>query len=282
MKPFRPRARLRAVPAALTLVLCGICVSAAPLPSETDVPAADDDGAWVFDPQGFCEQWIVWRLSLGITLAKARVRHRHVPYDPNQEHNFLGNINDMREHGDVALGLVARYEILPWFAIEAANDLRADLDARNRDGVSCDGTLQLRGWRAQALVFWPEPQWIVRPYLGLGVEHVDASFKHSPWWHYGWSSPEEYERDGNGSRSPHNGVMRTMDVKSPGFAPAISLGATVGLYRHAQLDAFVRWTDFDDAETTFRRREGRREHTMLTGAFPAEHIVCGIALSVVF
>ena len=282
MKNFRFPVRLCAISIAFSLILCVCPSSAAPLATESGNTKIDDAGVLMFDPQGFYEQWIVWRLSLGITLTKAHVRHRHVPYDPNQEHNFLGNINDMREHGDVALGLVARYEILPWFAIEAANDLRADLDACNRDGVSCDGTLQLRGWRAQALVFWPEPQWIVRPYLGLGVEHVDASFKHSPWWHYGWSSPEEYERDGNGSRSPHNGVMRTMDVKSPGFAPAISLGATVGLHRRAQLDAFVRWTDCDDAETTFRRREGRREHTMLTGAFPAEHIVCGIALSVVF
>ncbi len=277
MKSLRLRLCPRLLPVALSLVLCVCAADAAPRMSD-----ADDDMEWVFDPQGFYEQWLAWRLSLGVTLTKARVRHRHVPYDPEQEHNFLGNINDMREHGDVALGLVARYEITPWLAVEAANDLRADLDARNKDGESCDGTLQLRGWRAQALVFWPEPQWIVRPYLGLGVEHVSASFHHSLWWHYGWSSPGDYERYGHGSHRPHNGVMRTMDVESPGFAPAVSLGATVGLHRHAHLDAFARWTDFDDAKTTFRRREGTREHTMLTGAFPAEHFVYGLSLNYIF
>ena len=280
----RPVPILRAARSALPLLLVFCLSRAAGAAPHTSAPAVTDDdiGEWVFDPEGFYEQWIEWRLSLGITLAKARVRHRHVPYDPEQEHNFLGNINDMREHGDVALGLVARYEILPWIAVEAANDMRADLDARNNDGLSCDGTLVLRGWRVQALIFWPEPQWIVRPYVGLGFEHVDASFRHAPWWHYGWSSPEAYEEQGHGSKSPHNGVTRTMIVKNPGFAPAVSLGATVGLHRYAQLDAFVRWTDFDDAETVFRRREGDREYTMRTGAFPAKHTVYGIALSAVF
>ena len=279
MKISRYRLRHCAFHAVCLLLLC---VCSATSQAAADGGGTGNDTQLVFDPMGFYEQWIAWRLSLGLTLARANVRHRHVPYDPKEENNFLGNINDMREHGDVALGLVARYELTPWLAVEAANDLSADLDARNRDGVSCDGTLQLRGWRAQALVFWPEPQWIVRPYVGLGIEHVSASFKHAPWWHYGWSSPEEYEIYGNGSLKPHNGVTRTMDVKNPGLAPAISLGATIGLHRHAHLDAFVRWTDFDDAETTFRRREYKKEQTLRTGAFPAEHIVYGLALSVIF
>ena len=280
MKIFRYQHRHCALHAVCFWVLCAC--AAIPLAAVADSGRPGNDTEWVFDPKGFYEQWFEWRLSLGVTFTRAYVRHHHVPYDPMEEHNFLGNINDMRDHGDVALGLVARYEITPCFAIEAANDLRADLDARNRDGVSCDGTLELRGWRAQALVFWPEPQWIVRPYVGLGVEYVNASFKHAPWWHYGWSSPEEYERYGNGSHRPHNGVTRTMDVKNPGLAPALSLGATVGLHRRAQLDAFVRWTDFDDAETTFRRREYNKEKTLRTGAFPAEHIVYGLALSFIF
>ena len=134
------------------------------------------------------------------------------------------------------------------------------------------------------LLGWPEPDWIIRPYVGVGVEYVDASFEHANWWHYGWSSPEDYARNGHGSTKPHHGVTRTMVVKKPGCAPTLSGGVTIGVSRHVQLDAYVRWTDFDDAETVFRRRDPihSHEYTMRTGAFPAEHIVYGIALKAVF
>ncbi len=237
-----------------------------------------------FEEPSFYEQWVEWRLSLGITLTSSDVRHRHVTYDATAEHNFLGNINDMHPKDNLVAGLVARYEFTPSLAIEAANDFRADLEARNKDGESCDGVLKLRGWRTQLLLFWPEPDWIIRPYVGVGVEYVDASFEHANWWHYGWSSPEDYARNGHGSTKPHNGVTRTMVVKKPGCAPTLSGGVTIGVSRHVQLDAYVRWTDFDDAETVFRRRDPihSHEYTMRTGAFPAEHFVYGIALKAVF
>ena len=238
----------------------------------------------LLDGPSFFEQWIEWRLSLGVSLTVADVLHRRVAYDPAQEHNFLGNINDMEEDYRAAFGLVARYEITPSIAVEAANDFRAKLEAGNNNGESFDGALKLSGWRAQVLLFWPEPDWIVRPYVGIGVAHVDAAFDHAAWWHYGWPSPGDYARYGKGSTKPHNGVTRTMYTNDPGFAPTLSAGATVGLSRHLQLDAFVRWTDSDDVDTVFRRRDKTHasEYTMRTGSFPSEHIVYGIALKGVF
>ena len=235
-----------------------------------------------FDATDFYEQWVAWRLSLGATFTRARVRHTHVPYDPSQENNFLGNLNDMHPDSGTAFGLIARYEINSWIAVEVANDFQADFDVLNHDGESCDGTLQLRGWRAQAIVYGLAPEWIVRPYLGLGAEHVGAGFRHSPWWHYGWSSPEDYRRYGNGTRTPRNGVMRFMDVEDPGYAPALTLGVCACLHRHVQLDAFMRWSDSDDARATFRRREGTNEHVVRTGAFPTSHVVYGLALCAIF
>ncbi len=245
---------------------------------ETDPPALD----WPFPATDFYEQWIAWRLSLGATLTRARMRHTYVRYDPSQENNFLGNLNDMHPDNGTAFGLIARYEISSWIAVEVANDFQADLDALNHDGESCDGTLQLRGWRAQAIVYGLAPEWIVRPYLGVGAEHVDANFRHSPWWHYGWSSPEDYRRYGNGTQTPRNGVMRFMDVEDPGYAPALTLGVCACLHRHVQLDAFMRWSDSDDARATFRRREGTNEHVVRTGAFPTSHVVYGLALCAIF
>ena len=228
------------------------------------------------------DEWISERLSLGISVAKASVRHRHVTYDPTQGNNFLGNINDMEEHDDVAYGLVIRYVFTPWLALEAADDFRADLDACNMDGDSCDGTVKLRSWRVQAILSWPEESWIVRPWAGIGVENVTASFSHSPWWHYGWSSPEDYRRYGNSSREPRNGVTRTMSVDDPGLSPVFSAGITAELHRHVQLDVFARWTDCDDVDAEFTRTVGRRRYHMLDGSFPAEHIVYGAAIRAVF
>ena len=85
----------------------------------------------VLEEPSFYEQWLEWRLSVGVTLTSSEVRHRHVTYDRTEEHNFLGNINDMHAKNDPVFGLVARYEITPSFAVEAANDFRADLEARN-------------------------------------------------------------------------------------------------------------------------------------------------------
>ncbi len=278
------RLRGRAISGAALLLGSLLPWQAAAAANLQDSPSSRREAPPVLEEPSFYDQWLAWRLSVGVTIASSEVRHRHVTYDKTEEHNFLGNINDMHPKDDLVFGFVARYELFPSLAIEAANDFRADLEARNKDGESCDGVLELRGWRAQVLLFWPEPSWIVRPYVGAGVEHVDATFQHTNWWHYGWPSPEEYARYGHGSTKPHHGVTRTMIVKKPGYAPTLSAGATIGISRHVQLDAYVRWTDFDDAETVFRRRDPShsREYTMRTGAFPAEHIVYGIALKAVF
>jgi len=230
----------------------------------------------------FYDDWIAKRLSIGLALTYGWVRDGHVSYDSTQKHNFIGNINDMDERDGVAVGLVARYAFLPWLAVEAANDFRCDLDAQNMDGASCDGTLKLRSWRLQAILLWPDETWAVRPWAGIGIEDVSASFSHAPWWHYGWSSPEDYARYGQGSKKPHNGAMRTMSVEDPGIAPVLSLGVTAELHRNVRLDVFGRWTGCDDVSVTFTRTEGHRVTIRRTGAFPAEHFAVGVALRAVF
>ena len=285
---MKNRSRLRAAALAAFLVSAPAAradMAAPAARADMAAPAARSDmaaPAAALEEPSFYDDWIAGRLSLGVSLARGRVRHRHVPYDPKQENNFLGNINDMAEHGDAAVGFVVRYSLLPWLAVEAANDFRADLDARNMDGDSCDGTLRLRSWRAQAILLWPDESWAVRPWIGLGAEDVSASFAHADWWHLGWSSPESYARYGGGSKELRNGAERTMSVDDPGLSPVVSGGVSIRLCQHASLDAFARWTDCNDADVVFTRREGRREKTMRTGAFPAEHVAFGVALRAVF
>ena len=230
----------------------------------------------------FAETWIAGRLAVGPAVSRISVRDRHVPYDPEQPRNFLGNINDMQEDGCTGLGISVRYALLPWLAVEASGPGRADLRACNKDGESCDGTLRLRTWGARFLLRWPAEDWWVNPYAGFGFEHVSASFKHAPWWNFGWSSPEDYEKYGNGSKQPHNDASRRMELSSPGLTPCFSLGAAVRLHANAELDLFGSWTDSDDVDVVFHRTDGGFTRPMRSGAFPTKHVSYGVALRYVF
>ena len=248
------------------------------------LPAADEpaqDAALLRRPS-FAETWIKGRFAVGPAVSQLSVRNRHVPYDPEQERNFLGNINKMEEDGCTGAGISVRYGLLSWLAVEASGPGRADLKAWNRDGESCDGTLRLRTWSARLLLRWPTDDGWFSPYAGFGVERVSASFEHANWWHYGWSSPQDYETFGNGSKEPHHSASRRMELSSPGVAPVVALGATIRLHENAELDLFGSWTDSDDVDVVFYRTDGRLTRRMRTGAFPSEHLSYGIALRYVF
>ena len=144
------RLRGRAISGAALLLGSLLPWQAATAANLQDSPSSRREAPPVLEEPSFYDQWLAWRLSVGVTIASSEVRHRHVTYDKTEEHNFLGNINDMHPKDDLVFGFVARYELFPSLAIEAANDFRADLEARNKDGESCDGVLELRGWRNRA------------------------------------------------------------------------------------------------------------------------------------
>lgn len=230
----------------------------------------------------FYDVWIKGRLSIGPTYTKVSVKDTHIPYREDRQGLFIGNINDMQEDGTTGFGLAIRYEILPWLAVELAGLDRADLRACNEDGMSCDGTLEIRSWRAQGFLQWPFETVPVTVYAGAGAANVDTKFSHAPWWHYGWSSPENYDKFANGSTEPRNGAMREMDVDDAGYALVTTVGATLRLHDHLHLDVFWEKVDSDDIDVDFYRVTRYGKSHMLSGHFPTGYTAIGASLRYVF
>ena len=251
------------------------------------VPAAKTDlkhtePAPVLVAPSFYDVWIKGRLSIGPTYTKVSVQDTHIPYREDRQGLFIGNINDMQEDGTTGFGLAIRYELLPWLAVELAGLDRADLRACNEDGMSCDGTLEIRSWRAQGFLQWPFETVPVTVYAGAGAANVDTKFSHAPWWHYGWSSPENYDKFANGSTKPRNGVMREMDVDDAGYALVATVGATLRLHDHLHLDVFWEKVDSDDVDVDFYRVMRQGKSHMLSGHFPTGYTAIGASLRYVF
>jgi hypothetical protein len=166
-----------------------------------------------------------------------------------------------------------------------ANDMNAELSVWNNSGLSSDGTLKLKGYTVQAIGQYPwvisEEKVSLTPYLGLGLTDVSASWSHAAWWHYGWSSPADYEQYGNGSTKARNGYSRWMLPEDPSAAFTYTLGLVVQVYSHLDIDFFYRVVDLDDIDTNFRVRSPSGP-LRIRGAFPAKFSAYGVALKYVF
>lgn len=230
----------------------------------------------------FYDVWLKGRLSVGPMYSKADVQDTHVPFREDQEGHFIGNINDLQDQGASGFGLAIRYNLRSWLAVELAGFDRAELRACNKDGKNYDGTLELQSWRAQGLVQWPFETVPLTVFAGVGAAKVDAKFKHNPWWRYGWSVPDDYDRYGQGSTEGRNGVSRRMVLEKPSTALVATVGATLRLHDHLHLDVFWEKVDSDDIAVDFYRTAGHDTIHMLSGHFPTGYTAVGASLRYVF
>lgn len=234
----------------------------------------------------FFSKYISNRLSVGVSYASASMKELTTPH----ENAYLGNLDTLRENDTGAFGIVIRYDFCDYVGVEFSNDFRADLDAYNYGDESCDGTLELSGHRFQLNLQYPfelgalgdfaEGQFIV-PYVGIGFYDVSASWSHANWWHWGWSSPDSYDRFAGGVQAPHKGYSRWMVPEDPGNATEITIGVGFKLFDHAGLDVFYRRIDIDDVEAEFHRNSATG-HLMREGSFPAACSQFGVMLRYIF
>ena len=230
----------------------------------------------------FYDRFIAERLSVGAAYSVTSMKKNRVPYDPAQEHNFLGNINNLDESDMGGIGVVARYEICPYLAVQFSNETHFELGMWNKDHESRDADFVAKGNTYEALLMYPIDSIYCTPYIGLGITDLSCSIDYNDWWHWGWGSPADYAAYGHGSTEPRNGNTRWMFLADPSSAFTFSAGVTVRLWRHAHLDLFYRMIDADDIPITFRRREGRVLRVIRSGYIPLECSSFGGALRVVF
>lgn len=222
------------------------------------------------------------RLSVGVAVSGSSMKKTRVPYDPTQENNFLGNINYLDESDMNGVGVVVRYELCPYLAFQFSNDLHAELGMWNHDHESRDADFVVDGNTYEALLMCPIDSIRCTPYVGLGVTDLSCSIDYNNWWHLGWSSPSDYDVYANGSTAARNSVSRQMIVSEPSSAFTLSVGVTVKLQRHIQLDVFYRKISADDATVDFSKVFGTVSKHMRDGYVPLECSCYGGAVRFVF
>ena len=243
---------------------------------------ARNDYALEEDDDSLYDLLIAKRLSVGASYSRASMKTTHVPYDPSKEANFLGNINRLEESDMNGIGVVVRYELFPYIGFQFSNDLHAELGMWNKENESRDADFVLDGYTYELLLMVPIDAIRLTPYIGLGYTDLSCSIEYNNWWHYGWSSPADYDTYGSGSHAPRNDVTRWILVDEPSAAFTFSAGVGVKLFRYAQLDLFYRTIAADDAKIEFRRGiRGTTAH-MLDGYVPLKCSTFGGALRVVF
>ena len=256
----------------------------APMPAARPVPATRRDAALPPSPEkrSAYDNLLAEKLSVGVSLSSASMDKTHVPYDPHQEANFLGNINRLDESDMNGVGVVVRYAPCPYLAVQFSNDLHAELGMWNNENESRDANFVLEGFTYELLLMLPIEKLRLTPYVGLGYTDLSCSIDYNGWWHYGWDSPASYNTYANGSKEPRNSVTRWMEVDEPSSAFTFSAGVSVQLWRYAQLDLFWRTMSIDDADISFYRDVGGTRVPMREGYVPLECSTYGGALRVVF
>lgn len=260
---------------------------AASIPLAAGAARPSNGGATPFAAPGeddFYSRYVADRLSAGLAYTRSSFRKTHVPYDRTQKSNYLGNLNRLEEADVDGFGLSLQYDFSPQVALCLAKGTSASLRTWNADNSSCDGSLELSGYSAEVLFRHPIAvgDTILFPTVGIGAEYVTASYKASPWWHLGWSSPEDYEHFGNGSGQPRGGVVRQMSVEDPGVSPILSIGLTARVSGRCDVDLFWQCVGSADADASFYRQEGSRRFLMRDGSFPTEHTAVLLAVRYVF
>ena len=180
------------------------------------------------------------------------------------------------------VGVVVRYNVCPYVAFQFSKGTEIELGMWNNEDESRDANFTAEGPTYEVLLMYPIQKIHLTPYVGLGYTDLSCGIDYNNWWHYGWSSPDDYDRYGNGSTENRNGTSRWMTIEEPGSAITLSLGITAHVWRYAQLDVFYRTLDVDDAKLSFDRHAGHVSRHMRDGYVPLECSSWGVALRAVF
>ena len=239
-----------------------------------------------YEEESFYDSFIKGRLHIGASVTSSSAKTKTAPAGTY----YLGNLNNLKEEEMTGLGFNIQYDFCDYIALSFANDMHVEHAVWNKPTVehpyeSTDGNLILDGMLFQVILQCPfrfhDNSWALTPYVGFGITDISAKWDYAPWWHYGWSSPADYEHYGNGSTSPRKGNSRWMILEEPSSAFTLTVGLSVQILAHLDLDIFFRNISVDDIDAKFHRRKptGPIERE---GHFPAEFSTIGFGLRYVF
>ncbi len=239
-----------------------------------------------FEEKSFYETFIKGKVHVGVSFTTSTAKETKAPDGTC----YLGNLDELREDEMTGIGFNIQYDLCDYIALSFANDMHVEHAVWNRPteahaAESTDGNLILEGMLYQVILQCPfrfsDNAWALTPYVGVGITDIKAKWDHAAWWHYGWSSPADYEAYGRGSTAPRKGNSRWMVLEEPSSAFTFTAGLSVQILAHLDLDFFYRMVSVDDIDAKFHRRKptGPVERE---GYFPAEFSTIGFGLRYVF
>ena len=198
------------------------------------------DFAAFYGGNSFYECVLRGKFSGGLALAFPVLDDPARPEDPTQEHTFLGNLVKEKERRMNVYPFV-EYTVCPFLRL-ALSYYRIAVSTynQNNDRVG-DGTASLKGLWFSAKCQWPLFDGRLLPYATLGVAVLDGNYAEAAWWHYGYSSPDDYRSHGS-RRVLKNDHYRVMEVED---ATAFVWGAGIAWrpFEHWEADFSVTFLD---------------------------------------
>ncbi len=269
----------------LVFLFALVCFAGAPLAGlskDSEAGQASASAVSLEEDDSLYDLILANRLSIGLAISSSSMKKKSVPYDPEHSANFLGNINKLDESDMTGVGIVVRYELCPYVALQFSNDLYAELGMWNHDGESRDANFVIEGNTYEVLLMYPIDSIYCTPYIGLGWTDLSCSIEYNNWWHLGWDSLESYNTYSGGTKEPRNNITRWILVDDPSSAFTYSVGVSLQLFRHAQVDLFYRAINSDDATLEFRKRIKTASSHMMDGYVPTECSMFGASVRFVF
>ena len=234
-----------------------------------------------YEEDSFYDSFIKGKLHLGASYTTSAAKTTTAPAGEY----YLGNLNNLKEEDMAGIGVNIQYDLCDYIGLSFATDTHVELAAWNQINESTDGSIVMDGMLYQIIVQYPfrftDYGFTLTPYVGLGIMDLSTEWSYANWWHYGWSTPDDYKHYGNGAKKPHNGYSRWMVLEEPSNPFTFTLGLAFRLLEHLDIDVFYRQVSVDDIQATFHTGKANGP-VMREGSFPAEFSTFGAALRYVF
>ena len=254
MLPIRSASLALALAAALPAFAQETVPAASPAPA---LPATS------FADEGFYEDFIQDRLTIGVRVSTFRLKDASRPADPERVKTFVGFVNELKEEDDVHVYPTIAWWICPYVSVEATYD-EVEASTWNFNNHATDGNIKMGGPIFSIRGQYPFFENRLIPYVGIGYAIWSADFEESPSWF---------------TRS--NGSHRVMDCKDDNGV-ALTVGVAYRPIRHLEIELMARSLDVtSEAEFYYLYGRGKREFRR-GGEFTLEHVAYGLAASYVF
>jgi outer membrane protein W len=240
-------------------------------PAAVEAPAPAESVPEATAIETASKPWGFGEFSVGTRLTYVSLKQANKDF-------FLGHLNHMEVDQDLApYKVFADWFFLPYLGVELTWDkMRAKVfNEPDPDGTrTSDGAWVISGPIATVVARYPNDSKFT-PAVGVGAAFMSETFEHAGWWHWGYSSVQQYEAAGSPA-APYKGGTRTLDPKdSVGFV--VTADCDYRFNDHWAADVYGRYMSIS-ADTHWTNRGEDKGNTSV----PLDNYVLGLGVKYVF